>query len=80
MRTRFMLALILLSPLGACDAAGEEGEECLADGDCADGLVCHKDEHEHDHEEEAKADEEGHEGEAGVCEPEGEHDHDHDHE
>ncbi len=81
MQTRFMLVLTVLFTLGACDAAGEEGDACLADGDCVDGLVCHKDEHEHEHEgEAAEADEDGHEDEGGVCEPKGDgHDHDHDH-
>ena len=70
---KFSLLITLLSALtlGACASAGEAGDACTSDDDCADGLECHIEEHDDHDEEEEEHDEEG------VCEEEGEHD-DHD--
>ena len=57
-----------LLTLGACAPAALEGETCMSDDDCAEGLECHIEDHS-DH-----ADEEDHE-ESGVCES---HEDDHD--
>ena len=62
MQIRFMVAVIGLCALGAC-GAGQVGDECFDDGDCAGDLHCHIEEEEEETEEE----EEEHEH-AGVCE------------
>ena len=67
MKLTNLLALAGLLTLAAC-GAGEEGDPCASDEDCADGLECHIEEHDHEDEEEEEHEEEG------VCE-EGDHDH-----
>jgi len=72
-----MLALAALLTLSACGAAGEVGDECTTDDDCAEGLECHfHDDHEgeeEDHEGEDHEDED-HEGEEhGECEEHEDH-------
>lgn len=61
MKTTHLLFLAASFGLAACGGPGEAGDECLDDGDCAEGLECHM--HEHEGEEEGE-----HEDEHGVCE------------
>ena len=69
-----MLALAALLTLSACGAAGEVGDECTTDDDCAEGLECHfHDDHEGE-EEDHEGEEEDHEGEEhGECEEHEDH-------
>lgn len=65
-----LLALAALLTLSACGAAGEIGDECTADEDCAEGLECHFHD-DHEGEEEDHDDHEGEEEEHGMCEDHG---------
>ena len=67
-----VLTLTTLFALVACGSAGQEGDPCSSDADCADGLECHMEEHGDEEEEEG----EEHDHEEGVCESHDDHDHD----
>ena len=77
MTTLYTMAIAGLFALTACGSAGEAGDECFDDGDCAEGLECHVEEHDgHEDEDTAHEDEEEeHEDEGGVCESHDDHDH-----
>ncbi|MFT5684715.1 MAG: hypothetical protein ACI8RZ_005659 [Myxococcota bacterium] len=70
MKTIHLLALTALLTLSAC-GAGDAGDECSSDDDCADGLECHFHDDHDDEEEEEEHDEE--EEEHGVCEEHEDH-------
>ena len=73
MKTTYLFGLAALLSLSACGAAGEVGDECSADEDCAEGLECHfHDDHEGEEEEgEDHEDEEHEDEEHGMCEDHG---------
>ena len=49
MTIRTLIAFAGLAALTACAAAGDVGDECSADEDCAEDLECHFHDGEEDH-------------------------------